>query len=37
VLFVMTLIINTLSRLLIWSMASPGRPSFLRATLRKAA
>jgi phosphate transport system permease protein len=37
VLFVMTLIINTLSRLLIWSMARPGRPSFLRATLKRAA
>ncbi|HTH01672.1 MAG TPA: phosphate ABC transporter permease subunit PstC [Vicinamibacterales bacterium] len=37
VLFVMTLIINTLSRLLIWSMARPGRPSFLRAMLKRAA
>src|SRR6186713_1607495 len=37
VLFVVTLIINTLSRLLIWSMARPGRPSFLRATLKRAA
>jgi hypothetical protein len=33
----MTLIINTLSRLLIWSMARPGRPSLLRPTLKKAA
>ena len=37
VLFVMTLIINTLSRLLIWSMARPGRPRYLRPALRKAA
>ena len=37
VLFVMTLIINTLSRLLIWSMARPGRPRYLRRALRKAA
>ena len=38
VLFVMTLIINTLSRLLIWSMARPGRPRRVRpGELRKAA
>jgi phosphate transport system permease protein len=37
VLFVMTLIINTLSRLLIWSMARPRRPRMVRAALEKAA
>ena len=37
VLFVMTLIINTLSRLLIWSMARPGRPRRLRPALGRAA
>ena len=37
VLFVITLIINTLSRLLIWSMARPGRRSYLRPGLKKAA
>ena len=37
VLFVMTLIINALSRMLIWSMARPGRPRFARPALRQAA
>jgi phosphate transport system permease protein len=37
VLFVITLIINALSRLLIWSMARPGRRRFLRPALEKAA
>jgi phosphate transport system permease protein len=37
VLFVMTLIINSLSRLLIWSMARPGRPRLLRPAIGKAA
>jgi phosphate transport system permease protein len=37
VLFVMTLIINALSRLLIWSMARPRRPRGLRAMERRAA
>jgi phosphate transport system permease protein len=37
VLFVMTLIINSLSRLLIWSMAEPGRLGFLRPAAAKAA
>jgi phosphate transport system permease protein len=37
VLFVMTLIINTLSRLLIWSMARPGRRRSFRPTLKEAA
>src|SRR6478672_110730 len=37
VLFVITLIINTLSRLLIWSMARPGRRRHFRPALRKAA
>ena len=37
VLFVITLIINALSRLLIWSMARPGRRRFLRPVLVKAA
>ena len=37
VLFVMTLIINTLSRLLIWSMARPGRRRSFRRTLEEAA
>jgi len=37
VLFVMTLIINSLSRMLIWSMARQRRPGFLRAAMRKAA
>jgi phosphate transport system permease protein len=37
VLFVMTLIINSLSRLLIWSMAGQRRPRFLRPALAKAA
>jgi phosphate transport system permease protein len=36
VLFVMTLIINTLSRLLIWSMARPGRARYLRPARRAA-
>jgi phosphate transport system permease protein len=36
VLFVMTLIINTLSRLLIWSMARPKRPRQRRAVLTQA-
>jgi hypothetical protein len=34
---VMTLIINTLSRLLIWSMASSGRRFSFRRPLKKAA
>jgi hypothetical protein len=37
VLFVMTLIINSLSRMLIWSMARQRRPRFLRPAMRKAA
>ena len=37
VLFVMTLIINSLSRLLIWSMAEPRRLWFLRPATAKAA
>jgi phosphate transport system permease protein len=37
VLFVMTLIINSLSRMLIWSMARQRRPGFLRVAMRKAA
>ena len=37
VLFVMTLIINALSRMLIWSMARPGRPRFARPALKQAA
>jgi phosphate transport system permease protein len=37
VLFVMTLIINSLSRMLIWSMARQRRPRFLRVAMRKAA
>jgi phosphate transport system permease protein len=37
VLFVMTLIINSLSRLLIWSMARQKRPRLRRAALREAA
>lgn len=37
VLFVMTLIINSLSRLLIWSMARPRRPRWLRPAIGKAA
>jgi phosphate transport system permease protein len=37
VLFVMTLIINSLSRLLIWSMAQPRRLWFLRPATAKAA
>jgi len=37
VLFVMTLIINSLSRMLIWSMARQRRPGLLRAAMRKAA
>ena len=37
VLFVMTLIINALSRMLIWSMARPGRRRFARSALPKAA
>ena len=37
VLFVMTLIINSLSRLLIWSMAEPRRLQFLRPAAAKAA
>jgi len=36
VLFVMTLIINTLSRLLIWSMARQKRPRLRRAALSEA-
>ncbi|MDP9323055.1 MAG: phosphate ABC transporter permease subunit PstC [Acidobacteriota bacterium] len=37
VLFVMTLIINSLSRMLIWSMARQRRPRYLRVATRKAA
>src|SRR3954468_5157327 len=37
VLFVITLIINALSRLLIWSMTRPRRRRFVRAVLEKAA
>ncbi len=37
VLFVMTLIINSLSRMLIWSMARQRRPRYLRPAMRKAA
>jgi phosphate transport system permease protein len=37
VLFVMTLIINSLSRMLIWSMARQRRPRFMRPAIRKAA
>ena len=37
VLFVMTLIINSLSRMLIWSMARERRPRFMRLPIRKAA
>ncbi len=37
VLFIMTLIINSLSRLLIWSMARPARPRVLRAAIGRAA
>jgi phosphate transport system permease protein len=37
VLFVMTLIINSLSRMLIWSMARQRHPRFLRPAMRKAA
>jgi phosphate transport system permease protein len=37
VLFVMTLIINTLSRMLIWSMARQRRPRFLRLAMKRAA
>jgi phosphate transport system permease protein len=37
VLFVMTLIINSLSRLLIWSMARPRRPRLARPALGKVA
>jgi phosphate transport system permease protein len=36
VLFVMTLIINSLSRLLIWSMARQKRPRLRRAALQEA-
>ncbi len=37
VLFIVTLIINSLSRLLIWSMARPARPRALRAAIGRAA
>jgi phosphate transport system permease protein len=37
VLFVMTLIINSLSRLLIWSMAKQRQPRFLRLAIKRAA
>jgi phosphate transport system permease protein len=37
VLFVMTLIINSLSRLLIWSMARQRHPRFLRLAMKRAA
>ena len=37
VLFVMTLIINSLSRMLIWSMARQRPPRFMRPAVRKAA